>query len=188
MKKTLATITLILAYIVGLAGQTKIFTIQPTVSILQWTGYAGVGGYSPSGQINIASGVIETQNDEIVKGEVIIDMSTLQHENQRLQNHLRDKDFFHVEKYPEATFELSDISGETIKGVLTIRGVSKEHEMAFKKEYEGNQLVLTGTTQIDRTEYNIKYNSTSFFKNLGSYAIKDEFLLDFRMVAKSEDL
>jgi len=39
-----------------------------------------------------------------------------------------------------------------------------------------------GKMTIDRTLYNIKYNSSSYFQDLGNYAIKNEFELKFELI------
>jgi polyisoprenoid-binding protein YceI len=45
------------------------------------------------------------------------------------------------------------------------------------------QLRVTGTATLDRTQFGINYNSSSFFQNLGNYAIRNEFTLSFEVVA-----
>jgi len=46
--------------------------------------------------------------------------------NEDRDNHLKSDDFFNSEKYPKMTFESTSFDGETIKGNLTIRDVTKE--------------------------------------------------------------
>ena len=65
---------------------------------------------------------------------------------------------------------------------LTIRGITKT--VSFDVENKEDQGVFTavGMISIDRTKFDIKYNSSSFFQDLGNYAIKNEFDLRFELV------
>ena len=48
----------------------------------------------------------------------------------------------------------------------------------------GGGLRLRGTATLDRTQFGINYNSTAFFRNLGSYAIRNDFQVVFEVVAR----
>ena len=50
---------------------------------------------------------------------------------------------------------------------------------------DGKTLVVVAKVMIDRTKYNIKYGSKTFFDNIGDKAINDEFELDVNLVAKA---
>ena len=61
---------------------------------------------------------------------------------------------------------------------LTIKGIT--NPVLFEMHVEGN----TGSTKlvVDRSKYNIRYGSNSFFDNLGDKAIYDEFELEINLV------
>ena len=45
---------------------------------------------------------------------------------EKFVEHLRDEDFFHVEKYPTASFKSTKIEGNKVTGIFDMRGVQKE--------------------------------------------------------------
>lgn len=150
------------------------YTVDTKISSLTWTGHAQTGVYSPKGTLAIKSGILTFANSILVAGKVTVDMSSLKTDNAEMQEHLRNKDFFDVEKYPEATLLLAAISGDTAKGTLTIKGISQPitFDMTIHKK------VLHATAAIDRTLFGIKYNSSTYFQDLGSYAIRNTFEID----------
>lgn len=87
--------------------------------------------------------------------KVSIDAASVNTESRRRDDHLRNEDFFHVEKYPLISFESTSIqpdsAGFTTTGVLFMRGVSKEVSIPFA--YNNNR--FTGTLDINRFEYKI---------------------------------
>lgn len=82
--------------------------------------------------------------------------------------HLRSKDFFEVDKFPEIKFVSKSITGtmENFKMVatLTIKGVSKD--VLFTGEYTGvvkdswgkQRAALKATAKVNRKDFNITYN------------------------------
>ena len=48
---------------------------------------------------------------------------------------------------------------------------------------EGDKMVAIGQVDINRTEFDIRYGSGSFFDNLGDKAIKDNFTVKFKVAA-----
>jgi polyisoprenoid-binding protein YceI len=93
----------------------------------------------------------------------------------KLDGHLKSADFFGVEKFPTATLEFINVSGKDgsykIKANLTIKETTKAVE--FSMTVKGN--TATANLEIDRTEYDIKYGSSSFFDDLKDKAIYDNF-------------
>lgn len=83
--------------------------------------------------------------------------------------HLLTDDFFNAEKYPEITLKNAKLSKKegnkyALKGELTVRDVTKT--VVFDMTYNGSMsddqgkihAGFTGSTTIDRTEFNINYN------------------------------
>ncbi len=162
------------------------FVVKSTIS---WTGYGEVGGYSLTGNIKLKNYDIQLQGDTLKTAAITIDMASISHENKDLEKHLKDKDFFDVTKFPTATFETEKIeytsaSTATATGNLTIKGVTKQIQIPLKIENEAGNKILTTKMSIDRTIYGIKYNSKSFFGDLGDKAIKNKFDLAFEIIVK----
>ncbi|UTW61232.1 YceI family protein [bacterium SCSIO 12741] len=87
--------------------------------------------------------------------DVCIDASTVNTENEKRDHHLKEEDFFHVEKYPKICFKSSSIakSGEsfTVTGTLTMHGVSKTVTIPFTY----SDSTFKGKLTIDRYDYKV---------------------------------
>ncbi|GAB3023789.1 YceI family protein [Spirosoma pulveris] len=183
MKTLLISFSLALALVSSGVAQSQ-FAVDVSASQLNWTGYAEVGSWAPSGTIQVSKGQFAVAGKQITSGRISIDMSTLQHEDAKLQAHLRGEDFFDSARYPTATFLLTSLSGQVATGQLTIRGVTRPVTFPVAVSMEGDGLRIKGKAVIDRTQFAIRYNSTSFFSGLGDYAIKNDFSLVFNVVVK----
>jgi polyisoprenoid-binding protein YceI len=145
---------------------------------LQWTGKAAFNAYSLSGSIRIKTVSSEITANTIENLRIVIDMTSLDHENSDLKKHLRSKDFFQVDKFKTASFQLLEPAvisqGKvTLKGLLSIKGISKEE--SFIVAIEDNTLLLD--IRINRINYGITFNSPSIFEKMKDQAIADEFQL-----------
>lgn len=119
------------------------------------------------------SGTVETKNDKDWNGATFnftIETASIDTRVKQRDDHLRSDDFFNAEKYPNITLKngiLTKASGDkyTLKGDLTIRDVTKT--VAFDVIFHGvitdpwggTRAGLTGTIEIDRTAFNIKYDN-----------------------------
>ena len=137
------------------------FEVVAKNSTIQWTGYGAIGNYK--------------------QGSVVFDMKTISHDNKTLVKHLKSDDFFAVKQYPTARFEIDSVNSENLIGRLTMRGITKNIEVPYTLVGAGETLLLKGKVLVDRTGFGIRYNSSSFFKNLGSNAIKNDFEVIFEL-------
>lgn len=177
-------ISLTLATTTPTSAQSQSFVIDANANQLTWTGYAEVGSWAPSGTVRLLKGQLTQTGNRVSKATMVLDMTTIQHENDQLQTHLRDEAFFDVARFPTATFALGSITNATASGQLTVRGVTKPIMFPVVISQEGSALRIKGRAVIDRTQFGIRYNSTGFFADLGDQAIKNEFALTFDVVAK----
>ena len=83
-------------------------------------------------------------------------------------NHLRSKDFFEVEKFPDITFKSTKVEqkGKTsmITGDFTMKGVTKSITFPFNivgfmaaTERSGARMGITGETTMNRRDYGVNY-------------------------------
>lgn len=158
-----------------------IYEVDNNKSNINWTGYAEAGNYAPSGNIKIKSGRFSYNGKTLTTGQVVMDMSTISHSNKELESHLKASDFFDVGKYQEAIFILNTMKNNIVSGNLTIKGIT--HAISFPVVLNKNTagLMLKAKIKVDRTLFGIKYNSKSYFQDIGSYAIKNEFELDVQL-------
>lgn len=157
-------------------------------SSVKWTGNK-IGG-SHNGSVKIKSAYAIFKSNNIVGGEVVIDMATITNAdltdegyNQKLVGHLKSDDFFGVEKFPTSSFKVEKASKfvngkSTLSGVLTIKGTSQTVNVDL--EQKGN--IYTTQLKVDRSKFNVRYGSKSFFDNLGDKVIDDIFVLDIQLV------
>ena len=154
--------------------------VKADKSKVVWKGYKVTGSHE--GTIAIKSGSLTFNENKLVGGEFVIDMTSinttdLQGESKgKLDGHLKSDDFFGVENYPTATlvFKKVTASGKNaynVSGDLTIKG--KTNPVNFIISIYGNK--ATASVKVDRTKYGVQYNSTSFFEGLKDKAIYDEF-------------
>jgi polyisoprenoid-binding protein YceI len=182
MKNTIKMFLIIISLSMSSNAQ-SIFKANLTKSKFTWTGYAAVGNYAPTGTIQLSSGRLNFDGKNISKGIFEFDMKTISHENKDLMNHLKNEDFFDVEKYPKATFTMEKITNNQVVGLLKIKDVQKRFSFPVTIKKSENEMQIQAIISVNRTDFGIKYNSNSFFSNLGDYAIKDnfEFRLDLSM-------
>lgn len=146
------------------------------------------------GTINIAKGYLGIERGTLVSGQVIIDMESIHttdmsdKKNQRLDGHLKSKDFFNVEEFSVATIIIKEvIRGEgnsyQIGADLTIKGITNRIRFGANVDVNGLNYLATANIKIDRTKWGIKYNSGSFFKDLGDKLILDEIEFDIFLLS-----
>lgn len=161
-----------------------IYQANPDASQLTWTGHAEVGTWAPTGSVQLQRGTFEYDGRTLRNARFEFDMRTIKQEDAKLAEHLRGTDFFDVAQYPTAVFVLREMKGNTAAGQLTLKGTTKPVQFPLTLERLPNgQLRIKGTATVDRTQFGINYNSSSFFQNLGSYAIRNDFQLAFTIVA-----
>lgn len=185
--KTIKTLgVLLLAGTLSVAAQKSEISINK--SVVTWTGNK-IGG-SHTGAIKIKSGFFEFKNGDIIGGEVVMDMNSITNTdlkdegyNQKLIGHLKSDDFFGVDKYPTSTFKVTKASKfkdgkTTLTGVLTIKGKSENISVDVTKK----GAAYSSQLKVDRSKYDVRYGSKSFFDNLGDKVIDDIFILDIQLV------
>ena len=108
--------------------------------------------------------------------------------NAKLVNHLKSEDFFDVEKYPTVIFKITNIENKgdktLIQGDLTIKNKTNPIEFTALVKIDKNQLIFNSETfKIDRSRWDIKYKSKSFFNNLADKFIYDEMEISITIQA-----
>jgi len=164
-------------------------------SQVNWKGKKVTGEHF--GTIAIEKGSVSVAGGKLTGAEVTIDMNTLavtdipadDESNGKLKGHLMSPDFFDVAKAPKAMLKVTEVTGDanpyTVKGMLTIKGIEKEISFPLTVETVANNVLSAkGTMMVDRTLYDIKFNSGKFFKGLGDKLIDDMFEVSFDIKAK----
>ena len=170
------------------------YQLLPKKSKIQWEGKKVTGSHN--GTIRIAKGFL-LRKGKSIQGNIVIDMASIKCRdikdkkyNQKLVQHLKSEDFFHVKKYKRATLKILKFKKKKgniheLIGKFTIRGVSQKVKFPAKFKFSKNQLRASGKIKLDRTKFNIKYKSGKFYKSLGDKLIYDDFIIRFSILATS---
>ena len=182
----------ILAFNTPNTDEVKKMSVDVQKSTVEWKGYKVTGKHN--GTVNLQSGELEYTDGQLTGGQFVIDMNSitvldLQGEYQgKLEGHLKSDDFFGVENHPTATLEFTQVISRGTPGDykivanLTIKETTKEIKFLANIDESGDSPVATADITVDRSEYNVRYGSGSFFDNLGDKTIYDEFDLNVKLV------
>jgi polyisoprenoid-binding protein YceI len=188
MKRTILFIALSGLILVNVAAQNKLVADTAKTKLL-WFGEKVTGQHT--GTIKLKSGWLNLQDNKITSGEFNINMSSIKDSeaNKNLEGHLKSDEFFGVEKFPTAkliltgstTFEKGSC---VVTGNLTIKDVTNPVEFKAVMQKKEDGVWFFANIIIDRTKYNIRYGSGSFFENLGDKTIYDDFNLKVNLLVK----
>ena len=172
---------------VAMTAADATYNIVQDESSLMWTGRE-VSTSSHYGSINFTSGQFEIADGLISQGEFLVDMTSITVQDltggskERLEGHLRSDDFFSVESFPTAHLYIS--SSEVISngkwmvnGFLTIKDIS--HPVLFEMVNTADG--WNANLVFDRSKYNVKFRSGTFFENLGDKLIYDDIELKINL-------
>ncbi len=155
--------------------------VDAKASKITWLGEK-IGG-EHKGTIVLKSGEFTEKGNKIVSGNFVMDMTSIKDTDlddegyrTKLEGHLKSDDFFGVEKHPTANLIITSSEpfkgGKAkVKGDLTIKG--KTNPIEFEVVRSGKS--YKGKLVVDRSKYDVRYGSKSFFDNLGDKVIYDEF-------------
>lgn len=194
MKKKIFITTAFIFLATILVNAQTIFKADVAGSKITWLGKKVTGEHS--GTINLASGEITINKDMLTKADFQIDMNSLKSTDMsdegyraKLDGHLKSDDFFGVDKFPKASFVMDKAvkiqKGTTfVNGRITIKGTTLPMTIkaVITDTPEGKRIYADLT--IDRTKFNLKYGSGSFFDNLGDKTIYDDFNVSLNILLK----
>ncbi|MCW2118544.1 YceI family protein [Flavobacterium sp. 7A] len=156
--------------------------IDVSKSNISWVGKKVTGKHN--GVVNFKDGLIILKANKVVGGKFTVDMTSLTATDltgeyqAKLNGHLKSEDFFATDKFTTSTLVIKKIAATSkdvyaVTADLTIKG--KTNPVTFDLIVKGN--TASAKFNVDRTKYDIKYGSGSFFDNLGDKAISNEFEL-----------
>jgi polyisoprenoid-binding protein YceI len=165
------------------------FKIVSAQSNIGWVGKKVTGAHN--GTIAVKEGELILNGDRLTGGKIIVDIASIKilditdpATNAQFAGHLASDDFFSTEKFPEATLEITSVSGKHVEGNLTIKGITHPAGFDVAVNVKDDRLTATGKLVIDRTKYGMKFRSGSFFKDLGDTLIYNDFELNISVTAK----
>jgi len=176
------------AYPVAATSGTS-YSLDTEKSILRWRGSKVTGKHN--GTVAFKSGALSSKSDIITSGRFVIDLNTIEDEDlagtpwkAKLEQHLKESDFFEVGKFPEGVFEIaSAVPGADgkveVRGNLTLKGITKGISFPATVVFEnGKPVSAKGVAVMNRQQWGIVY------KGKPDDLINDEIQLEFDLVTK----
>ena len=181
------------------APSQSLLNVDSGTSKIEWIGKKVAGPHN--GYIGIKNGTLSTTKEgTISSGKIIVDMNSMTNVditdkdyNGKLIGHLKDKDFFDVAAFPEATLVIKNSTKSTkgldVVGDLTIKGITQPVKFtATEIKSSADVFSAKATIMVDRTKHGIVYNAgkgdQSLIKQLGDKLIYDDFTLNISLSAK----
>jgi len=177
--KTIAIALLVAFSTAAVSAQAK--KVDVSKSKITWVGKKVTGQHE--GTVNLKDGALTFKGSKLSGGKFTVDMTSLaatdlaaDQGKAKLEGHLKSPDFFGTEKFPTSTMIFRNVVDKgnglyTVTGDLTIKEITKP--VTFDVTVIGK--TASAKFSVDRTKYDIKYGSGSFFDNLGDKTISDNF-------------
>ncbi|WP_299838154.1 YceI family protein [uncultured Tenacibaculum sp.] len=177
MRKIIILFVSLFSLVTSIKAQEKI-NINIEQSTIKWIGELTFHFGGHDGYIQFKEGFFIKRGDKIVGGEFIIDMNSMTNSDIKEQEgkdsliaHLKDPDFFDVEKFPLTSLlitkvEYSEQNTARIEAKLTLKGITKP--INFRANFDFDKKEMTTRFKIDRRKWNVSYTS-----KVKDYAISD---------------
>jgi polyisoprenoid-binding protein YceI len=169
-------------------GNAQTYKIDISKSIINWEGKKITGEHE--GTINFKDGYLVFKDQKLIGGSFTANMTTLSNTDQtgsskqKLEGHLKSEDFFSTTNFTTSTLVFKSIASKgnntyLINAYLTIKVITNSIQFDL---IVVNKNKATAELKVNRTKYDIKYGSGSYFDDLGDKTIYDEFEMNVVLV------
>ncbi|MGA9212375.1 YceI family protein [Kaistella sp.] len=173
-----------------------IYELDTLNSRIEWKGYKVLKSEQSShfGIINFESGDLTVKDGILESGKFVADMNSLTsvdlkndpEQSGKLIGHLKSGDFFEVDKFPTASYEITKVSANTsgdyntlLDGNLTIKGITKPVQFNANVSVKNGEVsIATEPKDIKREDFGVKFQVP-----LANGVIKDEVNLQILVKA-----
>jgi polyisoprenoid-binding protein YceI len=165
----------ILMFLAGPAFAADTYTLDTNHTNVVWT-INHFGFSNPSGKITKVEGTLTLDEANPANSKVTVKMSPANLDTgiEKLDEHLKSKDFFDVASFPDITFESSkvELTGKDtakVTGTLTLHGIAKPVTLDVKLNKIGTNMMgkktagFSASTIIKRSDFGM----TTYLPNLG---------------------
>jgi len=178
------------------------YTVDPSTSKVEWGG-AKITDTKHAGTVALTSGSLSFEGENLTAGNFVIDMQTIDNADlteekgkSKLVGHLKSPDFFMVDTFPTASFEITSVEKlegsadgtHTIKGNLTIKG--QTHGITFPATIAQTEAGATALAsfEINRNEWGIVWGGSQetnqgVLDKLKDNLVKDMITFNVNLVA-----
>lgn len=172
---------------------TTTYTVDADKTQVTYVGKKVTGQHT--GLVKVKSGSLVFTGPELTGGEIIVDLNSMTVTDitdadtaQKFLGHMKSADFFDTAKYPDSKLVIkkTKMAGKDLEVTADLTMIGQTKPVTFKvTDWKWSDKKVTGKTKVvvDRTQFGLKYGSTSFFKSLGDKAINNEFTLDIDFLA-----
>lgn len=184
-----------------------VFHLDRAGSSIKWKAYHK-GGFDPRFGTLESEGSLTLENDAIASGKFTIDMNSLRTDEDAvdvaktggktaadLDGHLKNEDFFEVEKYPTAKLDITSVrpfdstkdksvladATNIISGNLTIKEKTVNISFPAKVSVNENEVTVQSKFSINRQDWGLTYGTDGDPKD---WMISQEVDLEFDITAK----
>jgi polyisoprenoid-binding protein YceI len=174
------------------------YLLSKDESILYWKAYYMISG-GHEGTMQLLSGNVTTFPDRQLKGEFVMDINSIENtdikpkeDGDGLEEHLRSDDFFSSMLYPKGFFSILKTEqlarpGEyTVTGFLTLKALTHQISFPATIQTEKGVMKVQAVITIDRTKWEINYNSKTIFDDLKDGVISDNIEIRLNLVLKNQ--
>jgi polyisoprenoid-binding protein YceI len=210
MKKIILSLVLVASVLTGCKGEKKdkvttadavkvavtadLNNVDLASSVITWKGTKPTGAHD--GTIMLQEGSLNLKAGKLTGGTFVIEMSSIKNLDldaesaAKIEGHLSAPDFFDVATYATSKFVITSVieaEGKlAVTGNLTVKDITKSITIPATLLSVGNVTTFKSDKfNIDRTEFNIKYASKTFFDNLKDKFIDDAIELSFTVNTKA---
>ncbi|MDQ1097293.1 MULTISPECIES: YceI family protein [Chryseobacterium] len=154
------------------------YTLDTLNSRVEWKGYKIFKSESTShfGTIRFESGDVTVKDGKLESGKFVADMNSLtsvdlkddQEQMGKLNSHLKSGDFFEVDKFPTASYEITKVTSVSegdyntlLDGNLTIKGITRpvQFKANVSVKQGGEVSIATEPKDISREEFGVKFQA-----------------------------
>lgn len=178
------------------SGMITAQTKKVTNSDIQWWGYkiAKTEASSHYGTLNLKNGQIIVKNGKVTGGTFVLDMNSINTTDlqgkakESLDGHLKNGDFFEVEKFPTAVYKINSVKPNSknkgfnsmVYGQLTLKGKTANVSFPANVVVNKNGVSLASDKfSFDRQVFGVAYKAA-----MKDVVIKDEIDLVVKVTAK----
>ena len=188
------TFTLILSLLALNLSPLETVPINAQKSTIEWEG--GSATTTHNGLISLKSGNLEISDGKLTGGTFEVDMTSITNLDVseayrgKLENHLKSEDFFDADAFPTAQLIIVKATEEKenlyrIIADFTVRDITKSIEFDATLTPSGNSYKASANFTFDRSEYEVKHRSGSFFMDLGDKLIYDEIKVAISVITQN---
>ncbi|MFN4145776.1 MAG: YceI family protein [Runella sp.] len=166
------------------------YKVDASKSVVKWHAKKVTGEHF--GTVNLSSGTLSVNGTKIEGGSFEIDMNSIKCTdltdptyNNKLITHLKSDDFFSVANHPTAKFVIKKVEGKfpnvNITGDMTIKGITNSITFPATVKADANGVTADAKIVLDRSKWDVRYGSKSFFPNIGDKMIYDDFTIELAL-------